>query len=283
MTRWYPTPALPAGKPLQASALCGDWLNADRSGAAGMLGLSLTEQEGSLLVRGLGLARPVAYAWHRIRAASYAPNPTSSQAWSFLSDYDFGFMRTILSGYHKGGVLVATTYNTFHDGSERTAYWTREFFHRRMLAEPPTTEAPPGVSRDRDRSEAAARGSIDTATVIGRWVNFDREAPGITGATVRANGDRLAVSLDHLDRDGVRHWPALPGVAVAERPGGGPAIGFVATGDLFGEQGPGPHLGTLCAYLNRGLLTIDAHVTDVPGAANVMTRAHLHLAEEATT
>jgi hypothetical protein len=268
--------------------MCGDWLNADR-GVPGMLGVTLSEQEGSLWVRGLGMASPLGYAWPRVRTPSFAPGPTSNQAWGYLVDYDFGFMRTIVAGYYKTSVLVATTYNTFHDGSGRTAYWTREFFHRRMLAEPPTTAAPRGITRDRDRSQGTAHGHVDPAPMIGRWVNFDCEGPDITGVTVRADGDRLAISID--DRglppggsgaEGRRHWPALSGVAMAERTSGGPAIGFLAMGDLFAEQGDGPHAGALCAYLNRGLLTIDTYVTDVRTSINVMTRVHLHLAEGAT-
>src|SRR5882757_3973614 len=183
MTRSYPNLALFAGKPLQISPLCGDWLNADRNGAPGMLGVTLSEQEGSLWVRGLGMAKPVGYAWSRVRTPSFAPDPASRTAWGFLVDYDFGFMRTIIAGYYKTSVLVATTYNTFQDGSERTAYWTREFFHRRMLAEPTTTAPPHGVSRDRDQGTVPGR--VDPAPMLGRWVNFDREAPAITGATVR--------------------------------------------------------------------------------------------------
>jgi hypothetical protein len=279
MTRSYPNLALSTGKSLQISPFCGDWLNADRSGACGILGLTLTEQEGSLWVRGLGMARPVGYAWRRVHTPSFAPDPASHQAWGFLADYDFGFLRTIVAGYYKTSVLVATTYNTFQDGSGRTPYWTREFFHRRMLAEPPTTVPPRDVSRDRDRSPGTGPGRVDPTTMIGRWVNFDREAPDITGVTVRADGDRLAVAIDQSTRDGVRPWPALPGIAMAERTDGGSAIGFLAMGDLFAEQGDGPHAGTLCAYLNRGLLTIDTYVTDVRKPANVMTRVHLHLAE----
>jgi len=281
MTRSYPNLALSAGKPLQVSPMCGDWLNADR-GAPGMLGVTLTEQENSLWVRGLGMARPAGYAWSRVRASSFAPDPGSTQAWGYLVDYDFGFMRTIIAGYYKTSVLVATTYSTFQDGSERTPYWTREFFHRRKLAEPPTTSPPHGVTRDRDRSSGTAPGRVDPAPMIGRWVNFDCEAPDITGVTVRADGDRLAISIDQAGRDGARRWPAVPGIAMAERTSGGPAIGFLAMGDLFAESGDGPHGGALCAYLNRGLLTIDTYVTDVRTSANVMTRVHLHLAEGGT-
>lgn len=281
MTRSYPTLALSAGKPLQISPLCGDWLNADRSGAPGMLGVTLSEQEGGLWVRGLGMARPAGFAWSRVRTASFAPDPGSRHAWGFLVDYDFGFLRTIIAGYYKTSVLVATTYNTFQDDSDRTAYWTREFFHRRTLAEPVTTAPPHGVTRDRDRNPATEPGRVDPAPMLGRWVNFDRESPEILGATVRADGDRLAVSIDQASRDGVRHWPAVSGIAMAERTSGGPAIGFLAMGDLFAEQGDGPHAGALCAYLNRGLLTIDTYVTDVRASANVMTRVHLHLAEGA--
>lgn len=281
MTSSYPNLALSAGKPLQISAFCGDWLNADRSGACGVLGITLTEQEGTLWVRGLGNAKPAAYVWHRVHTPSFAPDPASHHAWGFLADYDFGFVRTIVAGYYKTSVLVATTYNTFQDGSGRTPYWTREFFHRRMQAEPPTAALPRDVSRDRDRSQGTAPRPVDTAPMIGRWVNFDRDAAEVIGVTVRADGDQLVIAVDQADRDGVRHWPALPGIAMAERPDGGPAIGFLAMGDLFGAQGDGPHSGALCAYLNRGLLTIDTYVTDIRKSANVMTRVHLHLAEGA--
>src|SRR5262245_28981919 len=181
MTRSYPNVALSTGKPLQISPMCGDWLNADHPGTPGMLGVTLTEQEGSLWVRGLGMARPVGYAWPRVRTASFAPDPVSQQAWGYLVDYDFGFMRTIIAGYYKTSVLVATTYNTFHDGSDRCPYWTREFFHRRVGAEPATTSALGGITRDRDRNQDTSRGRVDPIPMIGRWVNFDREAPAITG------------------------------------------------------------------------------------------------------
>lgn len=281
MTRSYPNLALSAGKPLQISAFCGDWSNADQSGACGMLGITLTEQEDSLWVHGLGNAKPVAYAWHRVRTPSFAPDPASNQAWGFLVDYDFGFLRTIVAGYYKTSVLVATTYNTFQDDSGRTPYWTREFFHRRMTAAPPTTPPPRDATRDRDRSHGAASGHVDAAPMIGRWVNFDRDAPDVIAVTVRADGDRLWVAVDQAARDGVRHWPALSAIAMAERPHGGPAIGFLAMGDLCAAQGDGPHAGALCAYLNRGLLTIDTYVTDTRKSTNVMTRVHLHLTEGA--
>jgi len=283
MTRSFPKPSLSVGKPLDVSVLCGDWANTDRSGAGGMLGLTVTEDQGALWVRGVGMAKPVAYDWQRVRAGSYAPNPTSGQAWSFLADYDFGFMRTVISAYCKLDILITTTYNIFSDGSERTDYWTREFFHRRLLAEPPSsTTPPPSISRDRDRRAATTHGHVDPATMIGRWVNFDRTSPGITEVTVAGTTDHLAVVVGELGPHGLRRWPELPVFAMAENTGGGPAIGFVATGDLFGERSEGPHAGTLCAYLNRGLLTVDAHLADVHGQAHTMTRTHLHLAEEAT-
>src|ERR1044071_1867410 len=98
MTRSYPNVALSTGKPLHISPLCGDWLNAEHTGAPGMLGVTLTEQEGSLWVRGLGMAKPVGYAWPRVRTASFAPDPVSQQACGYLFDDDFRFMRTLIAG-----------------------------------------------------------------------------------------------------------------------------------------------------------------------------------------
>lgn len=282
MTKPYPRLSLSAGKPLDVSILCGDWTNADRTGAGGILGLTVTKDDGGLWVRGLGLANPVAYDWPRVRASTYAPDPTSGEAWSFLTEYDFGFMRTVISAYSKLNIMVVTTYNTFYDGSERADYWTREFFHRRVLAAPPaSTPPPPGISRGRDQRATAYR-PVDPVSMIGRWVNFDRETPGITAITVSGNADRLVGVVDELGPRGVRRWPELPVYVMADNTGGGRAIGFLATGDLFGEGSEGPRFGTAAAYLNRGLLTLDTHLTNVDGQAHSMARAHLHLAEEAT-
>lgn len=283
---------LPTGRPVQISALCGEWSNTDRSGACGMSGLGLLTQDGGLWLRGLGMARPAAYAWHQVRAAAYTPAATASHAWSFLADYDFGFLRTIISAYLKMEMLIATTYNMFSDGSQRADYWTREFFHRRGSPAPPSTPAPHGISRERDLRGDAPYTRVDPGTLAGRWVNFDPGAPGITAATVRVEGDQLAIVIDELGKDGVRRWPALPARAMADSVHGGRSIAFVATGEVFAARAPGPHLATLCAYVNRGLLTIDAHVSEVPrpdsgatngvshGTTNVMTRTHFYLAEE---
>jgi hypothetical protein len=39
-------------------------------------------------------------------------------------------MATEVSAYNKQGILVAAIFTTFDDGSGRSDYWTREFFHR---------------------------------------------------------------------------------------------------------------------------------------------------------
>jgi hypothetical protein len=57
-------------------------VNSDHSGAAGMLGLTVTEDDGGLWVR---------VAWHG-EAGRVRLGPGSC-----LADYDFGFMRTVIS------------------------------------------------------------------------------------------------------------------------------------------------------------------------------------------
>ncbi len=50
-------------------------------------------------------------------------------AWSFSAVYELGGFRTVLSAYHKTGILVATT-SRIPLGGGRSGEWTRSFYHR---------------------------------------------------------------------------------------------------------------------------------------------------------
>lgn len=116
---------------LDVSPLLGDWLNTDQGASGGILRLSLTENAGQLRLRAFGTGKAAPRDWGEVATTIYGMDESSTAAWSFLADYDFGFLSTTISAYHKLGILVITTYNVFDDDSERNDYWTREFFHRR--------------------------------------------------------------------------------------------------------------------------------------------------------
>ncbi|KIZ16019.1 hypothetical protein [Streptomyces natalensis] len=113
------------------SVLLGEWLNAERDAAGGILGINVSEQpDGTVVVRAFGTGDPEPRDWGAVEAVVYTKEDERSAAWAFRAAYDFGFLRTVLAAYHNSGVLVMTSYNVFSDDSGRADYWTREFFHR---------------------------------------------------------------------------------------------------------------------------------------------------------
>ena len=66
--------------------------------------------------------------WGEAPAELFADLPESTQATSFTSFYDLGFMSVWLLVYVNKGVLVVISLTRFQDGSGRSNYWGREFF-----------------------------------------------------------------------------------------------------------------------------------------------------------
>jgi hypothetical protein len=123
----------PVGEPpggLDLSGLVGGWLNTDGGDSGGVLGFALTERDGGLFVRATGVG---GYEWDEVEAVAFAPTVADGKAWAFNCRFDFGAMVTEVSAYNKQGILVAAIFTSFDDGSARSDYWTREFFHREVI------------------------------------------------------------------------------------------------------------------------------------------------------
>ena len=118
--------------PLDAGQVAGTWLNTDRGESGGTLRLEVREEPGGLRVRGFGAGEeggdPI--DWGETDGVALAQSPAGGSAWGFSCAFDHGFMTTEIAAYGKEGILIAASYLTFTDGSDRAAYWTREFFHR---------------------------------------------------------------------------------------------------------------------------------------------------------
>jgi hypothetical protein len=120
--------AAPAG-PVDVAPVLGTWWNTDKA-TEGVVRLELREHGGALRVHAFGAGEPGPYDWGEIAGTIYAANAGSRAGMAFSAVYDFGFAETILAAYTKSGILVLDTFNTFKDGSGRSHYFTREFFHR---------------------------------------------------------------------------------------------------------------------------------------------------------
>jgi hypothetical protein len=119
----------PAGGHVDPAPMLGTWLATDKQ-AAGVVKLELTERDGAFVVRAFGAGTPDPLDWGEAPAVAYAKSVVSDEGMAVSASYDFGFQESLLAAYTKGGILVLDTFNTFKDGSGRSAYFSREFFHR---------------------------------------------------------------------------------------------------------------------------------------------------------
>jgi len=108
--------------------LAGTWHSTDKA-TRGIVKLVLTATDDALIVHAYGACAPAPCDWGEVRGEVFAANVSGRAAMAFTARYDFGFMETALAVYYKGGILVLDSFNTFKDGSGRSSYFTREFYH----------------------------------------------------------------------------------------------------------------------------------------------------------
>ncbi|MGW2633700.1 hypothetical protein ACWC2K_30830 [Streptomyces chattanoogensis] len=259
--------------------LLGDWLSTDGPTSSGFARLTVAERDGAVRVRAFAGGDPAPRDWCDGPAVLHTTLGVAGSA--LTAAFDLGFLHTVVSAHHKGGILVVTTSNVFREAGERTRadYWTREFFHHSHSHSRCHPSGPNGTGSGRADDRPRATGplaALDVAPLVGSWLNFDRATTGIVHAEVAEQQGRLTVRLREADGS---DWGALPAIPLAADTAGGRAIGFRAEPQLGPEHGS--RRIYLCSYLNRGLLTIDVHAA-TPGdpSANVMYRAHFHRPEE---
>jgi hypothetical protein len=124
-----PNGEAPPGGQVDPAPMLGTWFATDKQ-SAGVVRLELTERGGAFIVRAFGAGTPEPVDWGEVPAVAYAKSVVCGEGMAVSAAYDFGFLESLLAAYTKGGILVLDTFNTFKDGSGRSAYFSREFFHR---------------------------------------------------------------------------------------------------------------------------------------------------------
>ena len=114
---------------LSLDRVLGTWFATDLR-ARGAVELRLTEADGGLSVRVLGASSPEPVDWGEVRATPYGSGVTADTAIAFTAVFVFGFLTATLAAYVKQGILVLDIFTEFTDGSRRSDYFSREFFHR---------------------------------------------------------------------------------------------------------------------------------------------------------
>ncbi len=119
----------PGAGVVDPAPLAGTWYSTDKA-ARGIVKVVLTVRNGELIVHAYGACEPSPCDWGEVKGEAFSSGVSAHEAMAFTAFYDFGFMETSLAVYHKGGILVLDSFNLFKDGSGRSSYFTREFYHR---------------------------------------------------------------------------------------------------------------------------------------------------------
>lgn len=110
--------------------LPGIWLNTNNA-SRGIVKIIIAARGKGLAARAFGADDPVPRDWGEVEADNiYAGSISSNIAAGFSAWYRFEFSETHLQANWNQGLLVLASFTTFKDGSKRTNYFSREFFHQ---------------------------------------------------------------------------------------------------------------------------------------------------------
>ncbi len=117
-------------KPVQLSSILGVWTNTNPLGR-GIESFVVSEKREQAYLRVYGSGASSAVDWGEVPVSVvYAKSSHSSEPMAFEARYDLGFMDIHIQANFSLGLLVMACFNCFKDGSGRSNYFSREFFHR---------------------------------------------------------------------------------------------------------------------------------------------------------
>ena len=114
---------------LDPGVLVGDWRNTNAEGSIARIVCTLHDG-GSIDVRAYGRYDGTPADWGSVPASVYAFTFEDRAAGAFSARFELGEARVDLQANVKLGVLVVVELITFLDGSGRSNFFDREFFHQ---------------------------------------------------------------------------------------------------------------------------------------------------------
>lgn len=118
------------GHALRLDSLPGIWMNTD-GGTRGIVKVITAVNGSELTVRVFGSGDPDLLDWGEVKADHIYANSLSSRiAAGFTASYHFDFAEIRLQANWNQGLLVLASFTSFKDGSSRSNYFSRDFFHQ---------------------------------------------------------------------------------------------------------------------------------------------------------
>jgi hypothetical protein len=124
-----PAPGEVLATKLDLSSLIGRWKNTN-SATRGISEIIISEDGENLRVQTLGACASGPRDWGEGRATTYAYSVAGDIVAGFELTYDFGAQETLVTAIHNRGVLVIHAYHRFKNGSGRSNFISKEFFHQ---------------------------------------------------------------------------------------------------------------------------------------------------------
>ena len=117
------------GSSLHLDALSGVWLNTNKAGQ-GIVKVVVTQHGSRIVLRVYGAGDSGPFDWGEVEAEHiYAGNMGSHTAAGLTASYHFDFSDVQLQANWNQGLLVLASFTSFKDASNRSNYFSREFFH----------------------------------------------------------------------------------------------------------------------------------------------------------
>ena len=114
---------------LDLSSLIGRWKNTN-SATRGISEIVISEAGKNLRVQTFGACASGSRDWGEGLATTYAYSVAGDIVAGFELTYDFGMQETLVTAIHNRGVLVIHAYHRFKNGSGRSNFISKEFFHQ---------------------------------------------------------------------------------------------------------------------------------------------------------
>lgn len=114
---------------LDLSSLLGRWKNTN-SATRGISEIVISEDGEILRVQTFGACASGSRDWGEGLTTTYAYSVAGDIVAGFELTYDFGGQEALVTAIHNRGVLVIHAYHRFTDGSGRSNFISKEFFHQ---------------------------------------------------------------------------------------------------------------------------------------------------------
>ncbi len=114
---------------LDLSSLIGRWKNTN-SATRGISEIIISKAGKGLRVQTFGARASGPSDWGERDAMTYAYNVAGDIVAGFELTYDFGSQEALVTAIHNRGVLVIHAYHRVKDGSGRSNFISKEFFHQ---------------------------------------------------------------------------------------------------------------------------------------------------------